>query len=47
AWWASFLSTERTQKVIVPEYFLGFRVKKEFPVNIIHPDWEKREVTLS
>jgi len=37
AWWACWLSKIPNAKIIVPKYFLGFKVNKEFPVNMI-PD---------
>ena len=36
AWWGAYLNTKNA-KVYAPEYWLGFKIKKEFPYNII-PD---------
>jgi hypothetical protein len=47
AWWAAFLNENVKKKVIVPRYFLGFKVRKEFPVNMILPEWEARDVTFA
>ena len=47
AWWAAFLNETGNQKVIVPQHFLGFRVKKEFPVNMILPEWEQHVVNFA
>jgi hypothetical protein len=41
AWWAAWLNEKAEKKIIVPEYFLGFKVKKEYPVNIIPKAWNK------
>lgn len=40
AWWAAFLGDE-SQHVFAPEFWLGFKVKKEFPCNIIKEGWIK------
>jgi hypothetical protein len=34
AWWASYLNAKKHKHIIVPKYFLGYRVKKEFPDGI-------------
>ncbi len=36
AWWGAYLN-HKNAKVFAPEYWLGFKIKKEFPFNII-PD---------
>lgn len=41
SWWASWLSEDKNKKIYVPEYFLGFKVKQEYPVNILPQKWEK------
>jgi hypothetical protein len=38
SWWASYLNTRR-KKVFIPKYFLGFKIKKEYPVNVIPDAW--------
>ena len=35
SWWASQLNKNPNKKIFVPEYFLGFKVQKEFPAHII------------
>jgi hypothetical protein len=35
AWWASWLNIKPHKKIYVPNYWLGFKVKKEFPCGII------------
>jgi len=38
-WWGAWLNDKPDKKIYVPEYFLGFKVKQEFPVNIIPEGW--------
>jgi len=44
SWWAAWLNERIDKTVFVPNYFLGFKVKKEFPVNIIPKAWCKQDV---
>ncbi len=44
AWWASKLNSNVNKRILVPEYFLGFKVGKEYPTNIIPAAWEKKAV---
>jgi hypothetical protein len=44
SWWAAWLNDRKDKKVFVPNYFLGFKVKKEFPLNIIPEAWSKQDV---
>lgn len=44
AWWACWLSKNPAAKIIVPKYFLGFKVKKEFPVDMIPSKFIQSEV---
>lgn len=41
AWWASWLNTKNDKKIYVPKYWLGHKIKKEYPVNIIPKNWEQ------
>ena len=47
AWWACWLSKVKDPQIIVPAYFLGFRVKQEFPVHMIPGHFIQSEVKLS
>jgi hypothetical protein len=44
AWWACWLSKLSDSKIIVPKYFLGFKVQKEFPVHMIPQHFIQAEV---
>lgn len=44
SWWGAWLNENKSLKVFVPKYFLGFKVKKEYPVNIIPKNWTQIEV---
>lgn len=46
SWWGAWLNEKPDKKIYVPDYFLGFRVNKEFPVNIIPEKWIKVPVNL-
>ena len=41
SWWGSWLNDTENKTIFVPNYFLGFKVKKEYPVNIIPNGWNK------
>lgn len=47
AWWACWLSKVNNPQIIVPAYFLGFRVKQEFPVHMIPEHFIQSEVILN
>jgi len=38
AWWAANLNP-KNPLVLVPNFWLGFKIKKEFPYSIINPKW--------
>lgn len=40
AWWGAYLNTKNA-KIYAPEYWLGFKIKKEFPFNIIPDNYIK------
>jgi hypothetical protein len=41
AWWAAFLNPKENKQVFCPKYWLGFRIKKEYPENIIPGAWRQ------
>ncbi len=41
AWWAAWLNDNPNKQICVPEYFLGFKVAKEYPIHIIPKTWKK------
>jgi hypothetical protein len=44
AWWAAMLNNHSDKRIIVPRFFLGFKVSKEYPVNMIPSTWEQKDV---
>ena len=44
AWWASWLNPNSDKVILVPEYFLGFKVDQEFPIGMIPSNWTKINV---
>ena len=46
SWWGAWLNETRNKLIFVPAYFLGFKVKKEYPVNIIPEKWIQVPVNL-
>jgi hypothetical protein len=43
SWWGAYLNT-RKKRVLSPRYWLGFRIKKDYPTAEVIPDsWEKIE----
>lgn len=39
SWWGAYLNTRQDLKVIAPEFWLGFKVQKTYPVDIIRTSW--------
>jgi len=44
SWWGAWLNQNPNKIIYVPKYFLGFKVKKEYPVNIIPENWIQIDV---
>lgn len=44
SWWATYLNIKK-KKAYVPQFFLGFKIKREYPINVIPDDWIKVNVT--
>jgi hypothetical protein len=41
AWWAASLNPKKNKQVFCPKYWLGFKIEKEYPPNIIPATWEQ------
>lgn len=41
AWWAAYLNPKKDKVVYCPQYWLGFKVKREYPENIIPAGWNQ------
>ncbi len=39
SWWGAFLNTTEDLKVIAPEFWLGYKVRRMYPVDIICESW--------
>lgn len=44
AWWAAYLNPKKDKAIYCPQYWLGFKVKKEYPQDIIPADWNQVNV---
>ena len=44
SWWGAWLNKNPQKIIYVPKYFLGHKVKKEYPTNIIPENWIQIEV---
>jgi hypothetical protein len=45
SWWAAYLNKKQNKIIFAPRYWLGFKVKREFPVGITSvKDWNLIEV---
>jgi hypothetical protein len=44
SWWAAYLNRKAHKQVFCPKYWLGFKVKREYPSNIIPVEWTQAEV---
>jgi hypothetical protein len=39
SWWGAYMNTRKDRKVYAPEYWMGFKVGKTYPVDIINNGW--------
>ena len=39
SWWAAYLNNKPNKVVIAPKYFLGWRIKKQVPIEIYPDNW--------
>ncbi|GAA3975353.1 alpha-1,2-fucosyltransferase [Mucilaginibacter dorajii] len=46
SWWAAYLNPKSDKKIFCPRYWLGFKIKKEYPVAIIPPEWIQVEFSI-
>jgi hypothetical protein len=42
SWWAAYLN-KNAKRIFAPKFWLGFKIKKEYPANIIPCNWETIE----
>jgi len=45
SWWGAYLNQKQDKVVICPKYFLGFHLKKEYPLNIYPKNWLQHDFT--
>lgn len=43
AWWAAYLASKPVARIYAPRYWLGFKVGREYPAGIMHPNWQWTE----
>jgi hypothetical protein len=44
SWWGAYLNQKQEKKIYCPRYWLGFKVKEEYPTHIIPAGWEQVSV---
>jgi hypothetical protein len=46
SWWGAWLNSNKKKTIFIPEHFLGFKVAREYPVNMIPDGWNKVNIDL-
>lgn len=44
AWWAAYLNPKKNKVIYCPQFWLGFKIKREYPENIIPAGWKQVNV---
>lgn len=44
SWWGAYLNYKPHKQIIAPKYFIGWRIKKQVPLEIYPPNWTLIEV---
>ncbi|WP_316806883.1 alpha-1,2-fucosyltransferase [Pedobacter agri] len=44
SWWAAYLNRNQDKKVFCPKHWLGFKIQKEYPNDIIPKEWLQTKV---
>lgn len=44
SWWGAYLNNSKNKKIYIPKFYCGFKIKKEYPVNIIPKNWLQIEL---
>jgi hypothetical protein len=45
SWWGAYLNSKKAI-VYAPEFWLGFKINKEYPVQVIPPEWNRVNVSV-
>lgn len=44
SWWAAYLNQKPLKQIFAPRYWIGFKVKREYPIGITVPEWNWMDV---
>lgn len=44
SWWGAYLNQKKDKIVLAPQFWLGFKIKKEYPLKIIPKNWVQIKV---